>query len=363
MPADRKYEPRALLELVGSGRRGSELVPQIRERFGCGKTQAYEWLQSCVAGDLLDETPLPGKGRPKLYEITSKGQQLLADPGPMDSRLGFAFRKGKRARKKTTVPSPTTQKQAKGSEVGATVSEQIAKRPRGPARRRDPEHLRIERYRRNSDINGFYRLWFGGRTARYIQLLTPVEKAIEGGLWRLPVGFDDDGLQLFASIIAEEDKADPLKAVVPQEWRAPERFVLPAVELISEGDGFEIAQHKDESGLERPSVGVICESMRIFLNPLEKVKPNGRIIQVKGEGPTKTRKSEPDKRRRFEFEDVAEALPLTVSFDFEAFLHDLADPRHEQRVLELPVDWFGWWPEQRRRYWEQIAIPPPSDGT
>ena len=78
--ADRKYDPRPLLELVGQGQRGPELVPAIRDRFDCSKTQAHDWLQSFVAAGLLSETQLPRRGGPKLYEITEKGKRVARRP-------------------------------------------------------------------------------------------------------------------------------------------------------------------------------------------------------------------------------------------------------------------------------------------
>jgi hypothetical protein len=160
---------------------------------------------------------------------------------------------------------------------------------------------------------------------------------------------------VFTTIIAEEDTSqDPLRSILPDSWRASEQFALPAVELAATKNGYEVAVHKDEVGKQSPSIGVICEPKRIFLDPLKEIKPDGRIIKVKGSG-SKPTKANPTNRRRYQFTDVGEALPLTVSFDFEQFLKDLGDSRHEQRALALPNGWFQWWINQRRSYWQQTA--------
>jgi hypothetical protein len=226
------------------------------------------------------------------------------------------------------------------------------KTAKAPApQRRDPRYLHTEGYRKRSQINGHYRLRFAGNTIRYIQLLAPIEERVGGPLWLyLPTGYDDDGLALFSTVVADEDPdEDPLCSVMPEAWEAHEQYVLPAAELVKTSEGFQVAEHLDEAGERRPSIGVICQSRFNFFRPLQAIEPNGRIVQVKGSGSSaKPRKGAAKNYRRFQFTDVGQALPLAISFDFEQFLADLLDPGHLQRALTLPKGWF-YMPEQRHR--------------
>ena len=190
-------------------------------------------------------------------------------------------------------------------------------------RRQDPEHLRIERYRKDNDLNGYYRHSFKGTKIRYIQLLAPIAERAEGLLW-LPrlVGYDAQNLPLFLTLPAEDNPADdPLRAVSPEGWRPYEQFVVPAVELTESKHGFEVAQHFDDHGELQPSIGLICEFSHNFLKPLLASDPDGKILQVKGTGSIrKPPKGAPRNPRLHQITEVTDALPLDLHFDFDQAL-------------------------------------------
>jgi hypothetical protein len=217
--------------------------------------------------------------------------------------------------------------------------------------RRDPRHLHVEGYRKRNTVNGCYRLRFGGNKIRYFQLLAPIEDAVAGPLWLyLPVGYDNDGLKRFATVVGEEDAADdPLTPIMPKGWQFREHVVVPAVELVKTKDGFEIAEHLDDAGELRPSSGIIAQSEFNFFTPLRAIKPNDQIIEVKGSGK--------NPRRTYAFTAVAEALALDTDFDFESFLMDMLDPRHLERALGLHKGWFHM-PEKRRQLIHRLTKAP-----
>jgi hypothetical protein len=92
------------------------------------------------------------------------------------------------------------------------------------ARRAVPISTRRARHQ----FNNHYRLWFGGRTVRYVQLLTPPEQWLAADLWsRLAASHDEHGPRYIAA--GPDDGDDPLLQVVP--WPAKAKHLAAAVEL------------------------------------------------------------------------------------------------------------------------------------
>ena len=272
-------------------------------------------------------------GRSRAPHLTESGRRKT-EP----SRHGFARAHPRKGFARPPVKGSIDEHKPEGELEPPTDAQPPDARPRKP---RDRRRLHIVRYRKQLSLNGYHRLRFDGRKTRYVQLLAPISDAVSGPLWlSLPTGYDDECLPRFATIVGEDDPDDdPLTALMPPAWRAREYHVLPAAELTKTKAGFALAEHTNDLGELRPSVGIIAEPRFPFFDHLGAIDTNGRIIEVKASG------QKP--RKRYAFTAVADALPVEHNFAFDEFLADLVSDRHLKAALPLPEGWFRMRPERR----------------
>jgi hypothetical protein len=123
-------------------------------------------------------------------------------------------------------------------------------------------------------------------------------------------------------------------------WYPPSRqYVGAGVELVQTKEGFVVAEHLGEDGELVASVGVIRQGNN-FKQIIVDAELASGIIRVKGTG-TKL-------ERRYQFERVADPIPIEPSFDFGVLLDGLGSVDLVDRILALPEGWF-WMPYERRQ--------------
>jgi len=244
----------------------------------------------------------------------------------------------------TTLRTAVTGKEPPGHEQASQPLEperlSVRKRRR-PVSAEKKRIGHISSLRKDNQINGCYRLRFKGNKIRYIQLITPPDEWAVGRLWlQLQVEFDQNGLPQHLTLLAEEDPdADPISVLVPSRWEDRKDQVLALAVEIEEADtGYRLAEYVDEQGELRPAVGVIVQSSANFFTPLL-AQPHGKILRVQGTGE--------GKKRRYSFEPVADALPISTDLDFGQLLSDIASTTHRDRIAKLPAGWFHMPPKRK----------------
>lgn len=129
------------------------------------------------------------------------------------------------------------------------------------------------------------------------------------------------------------------RSTVPRNWKAREDQVLAvAVEIEESNRDYRVAEYPNEEGELRPAVGVIVQSYANFFEPLL-AQPRGKILRVQGTGERKT--------RRYSFEAVEDALPISTDFDFDRLVSDIENTVHRDRIATLPAGWFHMPPKRK----------------
>jgi hypothetical protein len=211
-----------------------------------------------------------------------------------------------------------------------------APRPRRQRRPPNAERKRRQRVsleRRHERMNGWYRLSFRGIKIRYFQLLTPPEEWLGATAWEnLITGVDEEGLPLFSWVAAEEGD-DPVRPLVPPQWRPNECVFALALEFERDGPGgFRVAHFHAADGAVQPKLGVIEQSSLNFFRPLAKIEWEGKILRAKGVGSKLS--------RRFEFDAVADAPPLETDLTLWDVVASLEQAEHRDLLAALPRGWF-----------------------
>lgn len=241
----------------------------------------------------------------------------------------------------------------------AELAQEAAPEPARPAKpARPPESAvlaadRAETLRRErSLIDDAHRIHIPGTRWTYLQLVTPIDEWLQVRLHeQLRVGFDDGGIPVFRSFVSPRDFAlggpdadDPVEERTLRDggFRASEKLIGVAAELVRTGAGFELATRL-ENGVELPNVGLIVQARTNFYRPLRAYR--SREDKVIG-----ARKRGTGKDTAYEFAVACEAIeiPAGLAPDLDAFLHSLADEGEMRAVLDSLPD--GWQLVRRPRW-------------
>ena len=205
--------------------------------------------------------------------------------------------------------------------------ERLTRQPVAPRR---PDSVgarrgRIARNRYRSDSDGRLRLHFDGhQQVFYLQLLVPSEQTAIVNLYsRLHVGYDEEGLPLYANAVSLDDPVfegadpdDPARERGRKPWPCG---IAVAAFLTKNADGFALASTVNADGELVPAVGLLIEDVDKFWNTLWHAipEPDGSILRVRKHGQWSN--------RTFSFEAVGEAIPLdgVLIPDLDGYLDEI----------------------------------------